>query len=158
MMELAKKKNVKVVSLTIAAIFIVGLFVLGLQQSGLSQGGAGNPLDSAIGIVNYNDVMRNAPGIAEAQSTMRQAMEAEQKDFDEKSKTMTDQEKAKLLEDYKGKLQTKEKELLDPIKAKVDAAVLSVAKTKGLAVIVNKETVVYGGLDVTADVSAALKK
>ena len=34
MMELANKKNVKVVSLTIAAVFIVGLFVMGLQQSG----------------------------------------------------------------------------------------------------------------------------
>lgn len=158
MMELASKKNVKVVSLTIAAVFIVGMFVMGLQQSGLGQGNAGNPLDSAIGTVNYNELMRNVPGIAEAQSTMRQAMEADQKEFDAKSKGMNDEEKAKLLQEYKDKLQAKEKEVVTPLKKKVDDAILSVAKTKGMAVIVNKETCVYGGLDVTADVAAALKK
>ena len=59
-------------------------------------------MDSAIGTVNYNELMKNVPGITEAQSTMRQTMEAEQKEFDEKSKNMNDEEKAKLLEEYKG--------------------------------------------------------
>lgn len=35
MMELANKKNVKVISLVIAAVFIAGLFVLGYSESGL---------------------------------------------------------------------------------------------------------------------------
>lgn len=158
MMELANKKNVKVISLTIAAIFIVGMFVVGLQQSGLTQGGAGNPLDSAIGTVNYDELMKSVPGITEAQSTMRQTMEADQKEFNEKSKNMNDGEKAKLLQEYKDKLQSKQNELIEPLKKKIDGAIVSVGKTKGLSVVVNKETVVYGGIDVTQDVIAALKK
>lgn len=158
MMKLADKKNVKVISLAIAAIFIVGMFVVGLQQSGLTQGGAGNPLDSAIGMVDYTELMRNVPGITEAQSKMRQDMEAGQKEFDEKSKNMTNEEKAKLLEEYKSKLEAKQKDLIDPLRKKVDDAIGAVGKTKGLVLVVNKETVVYGGLDVTQDVLAALKK
>lgn len=35
---------------------------------------------------------------------------------------------------------------------------MAVGKTKGLTVVVNQGAVVYGGLDVTADVTAQLKK
>ena len=158
MMELANKKNVKVVSLTIAAIFIVGLFIVGLQQSSFSQVGESDPLNSAIGTVNYNELMQNVPGIFDAQNTMRQAVDDSKKDFDEKSKNLKDDEKTKLLQEHQEALQAKEKELLEPLKKKVDEAITSVGKSKGLAVVVDKNTVVYGGLDVTNDVVGALKK
>ena len=63
MMELANKKNVKVISLGVAAIFILGLFALGVTQSGI--GGSSSSdliMESAIGKVDYQDVMKNAPG------------------------------------------------------------------------------------------------
>jgi len=158
MMELANKKNVKVISLTIAAIFIVGLFVVGLQQSSFSQMSNGDPLNSAIGTVNYDELMRNAPGVIDAQNTMRQAVDDSKKDFDEKSKNLSEEEKSKLLQEHQKALQAKEQELLEPLKKKVNDALTSVGKSKGLAVIVDKNTAVYGGLDVTNDVVNALKK
>ncbi len=158
MMELANKKNVKVVSLTIAAIFIVGLFIVGLQQSSFSQVGESDPLNSAIGTVNYNELMQNVPGIFDAQNTMRQAVDDSKKDFDEKSKDLKEEEKAKMLQEHQKQLQDKEQELLEPLKKKVNDAITSVGKSKGLAVVVDKSTVVYGGLDVTNDVVNALKK
>ena len=159
MMELANKKNVKVISLSIAAIFILGLFALGLTQSGM--GGSTSSdliMESAIGKVDYQDVMKNAPGTMELQNSMNSAVETAQKEFAEKSKDMNDSDKQKLMKQYQEELSAKDKELLEPINKKVDAAIIAVGKKKGLAVVVDKGAVVYGGLDVTADVNAELKK
>lgn len=60
MMELAHKKNVKVISLAIAAIMVVGIFVLAVQ--GKNMGGGDATSNSAIGKINYNQVMAAAPG------------------------------------------------------------------------------------------------
>ena len=51
MIEFANKKNVKVVSLAIAAIFVIGAFAIAVRGAGLT-GGSGGTTDSAIGKVN----------------------------------------------------------------------------------------------------------
>ena len=155
MMELAHKKNVKVISLAIAAIMVVGVFVLAVQGKNLGTGDA--TMNSAIGKVNYNQVMAAAPGLADAQTKLQQAAEDSRKEF-EKSKDMSDADKQKLAADYQKKLEDKQKELIEPVKKEVDDAIVAVGKTKGLTVVVNQGAVVYGGLDVTADVTAQLKK
>ncbi len=158
MMELANKKNVKVISLVIAAVFIVGLFILGYSQSGLERSVAGNPSESAIGKVNFNDLVQVAPGLSDARKTLQEAATADQKEFEEKSKGMKDADKAKLQSDYRQKLQDKQEELIKPITEKINKAIAAVGKTKGLAVVVDKNTVVYGGLDITQDVAKELQK
>jgi len=158
MMELANKKNVKVISLSIAAIFILGMFALGLTQSGLGGNASNAVMESAIGTVNYEELIKTAPGISELQKSMDSAVKTAQTEFAEKSKDMNDGDKQKLMQQYQEQLSSKEKELLEPIKKKVDDAILAVGKKKGLVVVVDKSVVVYGGLDVNADVNAQLKK
>lgn len=158
MMELANKKNVKVISLSIAAIFILGMFALGLTQSGLGGNSANAVMDSAIGMVNYEELVKTSPGIKELQNSMDSAVKTAQTEFAEKSKDMNDADKQKLMKQYQDQLSNKEKELLEPIKKQVDEAILAVGKKKGLAVVVDKSVVIYGGLDVNADVNAQLKK
>ena len=156
MMEFANKKNVKVISLIIAAIFVIGVFVLSLTQSNF--GKETGVSDSAIGCVEYQNIMRGAPGLNEVQVTMREEVTNAQKEFDEKSKGMNDADKSKLMKEYQEKLTAKEKELLDPVTKKVNDAIAAVGKRKGLVIVVDKSTVVYGGADVTADVTAEPKK
>ena len=158
MMELANKKNVKVISLVIAAIFIVGLFVLGYSQSGLERSVAGNPSESGIGKVNFNDLVQVAPGVDEARKTLQDEATANQKEYEEKSKKMNDEEKAKLQGEYRKKLQDKEGELIKPITETINKAIAAVGKTKGLAIVVDRNTVLYGGLDITQDVAKQLEK
>ena len=71
---------------------------------------------------------------------------------------MSDADKQKLTQEYQKKLQDKQKEVLEPVKKEVDDAIVAVGKTKGLTVVVNQGAVVYGGVDVTTDVQAQLKK
>jgi len=156
MMELANKKNVKVISLAIAAIMIVGVFVLAVQGSSFGQDTG--TMNSAIGKVNYQQLVGSVPGIADAQTEMRKLIEDNQKEMAEKTKNMSDADKQKLQAENAKEMRKKEQELIAPLKKKVDDAILSVGKTKGLTVIVNQEAVVYGAVDVTADVQAALKK
>ena len=158
MMELANKKNVKVISLVIAAVFIVGLFILGYSQSGLERSVAGNPSESAIGKVSYAELFRVAPGVDEARKALQEQAAANQKEYAEKSKTMNDQEKAALQADYKKQLQDKEDELVKPIKETINKSIDAVGKTKGLAVVVEKGAVLYGGLDITQDVAKQMQK
>lgn len=156
MMELANKKNVKVISLIIAAIFVIGMFALSLTQSGLDDANA--ETSSAIGLVDRQQIMQTMPGLSEVQNSMRSAIETSQKEFDEKSANMTDSEKQKLMGEYQEKLGAKEKELVEPLNKKLDDAISAVGKKKGLSVVVDKGVIVYGGTDVTSEVSAELKK
>ena len=50
-----------------------------------------------------------------------------------------------------------EKELMEPVFQKIEAAIKKVADKKGLAVVVEKNTVVYGGLDITDEVAKTLQ-
>ena len=157
MIEFANKKNVKVVSLAIAAIFVIGAFAFAVRGAGLT-GGSGGTTDSAIGKVNYNQLVQAVPGIQDAQVEMQKAAQDAESQYKEKSKDMSDADKQKLHEELQKGLEDKQKELVEPLKKKVDDAIVAVGKTKGLTVIVNEGAVVYGGLDVTADVQAELQK
>ncbi len=47
--------------------------------------------------------------------------------------------------------------MLQPLVDQTDKAISSVAKSKGLLLVINGENRVYGGTDVTADVVKALQ-
>ena len=92
MIEFANKKNVKVVSLAIAAIFVIGAFAIAVRGAGLT-GGSGGTTDSAIGKVNYNQLVQAVPGIQDAQVEMQKAAQDAESQYKEKSKDMSDADK-----------------------------------------------------------------
>ena len=79
------------------------------------------------------------------------------KNFDEKSKDMNDTEKQRYYQQLQEVIANKEKELMEPVFQKIEAAIKKVADKKGLAVVVEKNTVVYGGLDITDEVAKTLQ-
>ena len=46
---------------------------------------------------------------------------------------------------------------MDPVLKKIEAAIKKVADKKGLAVVVDKNTVVYGGVDITDEVAKGMQ-
>ena len=113
--------------------------------------------ESAIGVVNYQMLLSQAPDLQNVQTSMKQEIDNAQKDFDEKSKTMNDTEKQRYYQQLQERLSNKEKELMDPVLKKIETTIKKVADKKGLSVVVDKNTVVYGGLDITDEVSKALQ-
>jgi outer membrane protein len=74
-------------------------------------------------------------------------------EFNEKSKAMNATEKERYYKQLQERLGNREKELMDPVIKSIEAAIKKVADKKGLSVVVDKNTVIYGGTDITDEVS-----
>jgi outer membrane protein len=70
---------------------------------------------------------------------------------------MNDAEKRRYFAQSRERLQNKQTELMEPVNKKIEETIKKVADKKGLAVVVEKNTVVYGGLDITDEVVKALQ-
>lgn len=157
MQQLRNPKNVKLVSLFVAAIFVLGCFALSLTQSGFGKSAFAAGGESAIGVVNYQLLIAQSPDLKDVDAAMKTEIEAAQKDFDEKTKSMNEAEKKRYAFQTQERLQNKQKELMDPVLKKIEAAIKKVADKKGLQVVVEKSTVVFGGTDITDEVAKSLQ-
>ncbi len=154
---LKDKKVVRIVSLAIAVLFLIGVAGIAVTQSGglKSATAAGNP-SSNIGVVNSNLVFQQHPDLAKVDQQMQAEVTQAKADFDAKSATMNDKEKQDYYTQTQQRLQQKQQELVGPIRDQIDAAIKAVADTKGLTIVLDKSTVVFGGQDITDDVSKKL--
>ncbi len=158
MQHLRNPKNVKLVSLFVAAIFVLGCFALTLTQSGFGGTASAAAKESAIGVVNYQTLVSQSPELANVRTAMQNEIATAQKDFDEKSKTMNDAEKQRYYKQLQERVGNKEKELMDPVLKNIELQIQKIADKKGLSVVVHKDTVVFGGVDITDDVVRAMQK
>ena len=140
------KKNVKTVALAIAAAFLFGVAGLAVSQTTHVASAAAA---SNVGVVNYQILVQQHPDMAKVQSTMQAESEAAKKDFDAKAASLGDKEKQEYYMQLQQRLQLKNQELMVPIFNKVDAVIKEVSDAKGLAVVVDKGAVIYGGADIT---------
>ena len=157
MQKLRNPKNVTLISLFVAAIFVLGCFALSVTQSGVGKSAFAASSESAIGVVNYQMLVAQSPDLNDVNTAMNKEIEAAQKDFNEKSKSMNEAEKRKYYTQLQERLQNKQKELMDPVMKKIEATIKKVADRKGLSVVVEKSTVVFGGVDITDEVAKALQ-
>ena len=74
------------------------------------------------------------------------------------SKAMSDAEKQRYYKQLQDRLGNKEKELMDPVLKNIELNIQKIADKKGLSVVVHKDTVVFGGVDITDEVIRALQK
>lgn len=158
MQHLRNPKNVKLVSLFVAAIFVLGCFALTLTQSGFGGTASAAAKESAIGVVNYQMLVSQSPELANVRTAMQNEIVTAQKDFDEKSKTMSDAEKQRYYKQLQERIGNKERELMDPVLKNIELQIQKIADKKGLSVVVHKDTVVFGGVDITDDVVRAMQK
>ena len=142
-----EKKQIKFISIGIALVFVFSVVALAVSQSSVGFAAAGN--SSNVGVVNHQLLVSQHPDMA----TAKTAMEAEVEHAN-----MNDQEKQAYYQQTQQRLANKERELIAPIFDKVDAAIKAVAEAKGLSVVLDKGTVVYGGQDITDEVVKKFSK
>ena len=149
---LKNKKMVRLISLGVALLFLIGVAGIALTQSGGKMAlASGNP-SSNIGVVNNNLVFQQHPDLAKIDQQMQDEVAQAKKDFDEKSATMNDKEKQDYYSQTQQRLQLKQQSLIAPVREQMDAAIKAVADTKGITIVLDKSTVVFGGQDITDDV------
>ena len=88
---------------------------------------------------------------------MQKAIQEAEMRFQADTAKMSDEDKAKAMQQAQQELQQKEQALTSAIQAKIDVVVKEVADAKGLSVVLDKNVVVYGGQDITDDVLKKLK-
>lgn len=140
------KKNAKIVALAIAAAFLFGMAGLAVSQTTHVASAAAA---SNVGVVNYQMVVQQHPDLAKVTTTMQTESEAAKKEFDGKAAGLGDKEKQEYYMQLQQRLQLKNQELMVPLFSKVDAVIKEVSDAKGLAVVVDKGAVIYGGTDIT---------
>jgi len=150
------KKQVKIVSLTVAVLFMLGVVGLALSQSSSTSAAAAS--SSNIGVVNQQLLVSQHPEMAKAQEAMQAEVETARKDFETKSVSMNDKEKQDYYAQVQQRLSLKQQELINPVIDKVEAAIKAVADAKGLSVVMDKNNVVYGGQDITDEVGKKISK
>ena len=158
MEKLRNPKNVKTISLIVAAIFVIGCFTLAMSAGGFGSSVASAAAsESAIGVVNYQVLVSQSPRLNQVREDMQKAISDTRMEFDAKSRDMNDEEKERYYKQLQERLGNKEKELMDPLLDEINATIKKVADKKGLKVVVDKSTVVYGGTDITDEVAKALQ-
>lgn len=156
MTSLGNKKNVKIFSFALAGVFIVSIAGMAIVSMGDTASAAPT---SNIGVVDQQQVISSNPSLsADYQQKMQQTASDMQKDFDEKSKNMSDADKEKLFADMQQQFNEKRTAIEKEMQDKVNEAVKSVASKKGLSLVVEKSAVIYGGNDITKDVTDTLTK
>ena len=101
-------------------------------------------------------LVAQSPDMAGYRTAMQQEEQNAKTDFDNNTANMSNEEKQKYAMQLKERLGDKQKELLEPIYQKIDAAIEKIAKKKGLSIVVDKGFVVYGGVDITGEVGSSL--
>ena len=150
-----KKAQVKIVSVLIELVFVGSVVALALTQSGTGVASAAS--SSNVGVVDYRQ-FTTLKIYTDAEAEMQKAVQQAQQEFNEKSANMSDQEKQAYYQQTMERLQQQNTDLMEPVQKQVEDAVKAIAEAKGLSVVLNKDTVVYGGTDITQDVIKKLSK
>lgn len=144
----------KRVAIGVSSAVILGFGALsGVQTTHAAPANAA----ASIGFVDMQEVVSNSPDYKNAQQTLAGEADAMQKEFDSKAGNLSDAEKQQLFAQYQQRLSLRKQELMGQVKEKVDAAIKSAAAAQGISVVLEKDSVLFGGKDLTQDVISKIK-
>ncbi|MGE5507687.1 MAG: OmpH family outer membrane protein [Chitinophagales bacterium] len=133
---------------------VSAVLVLALSLAASVAGVAGWSLAKAdkLSSVGYVDTGRLANEFPDMKA-MRQQLEkdtaAMQAEYDKATASMSQDEKAKVFQQYQAKLDQKKNTMVSAALAKTVQVIGDVAKKQGLTVVLEKQSVLYGGTDIT---------
>ncbi len=115
------------------------------------------PPASTVGYVDQTQIDA-VPAIKSAADDFAKFKAAEDQDTAAKFKAAkTQADKDAVLKAYQKALLDKQNATLKPWVDKTTAAMADVARKRGLVLVIDRSNVIYGGTDITADVTSALK-
>ena len=145
------KANVKIFSIVIAAIFIVGIGALAYTQMASPSSNSGT---STIGVIDTSRMLSqdNPIYISAAQEYMSYQIQLQQETQAKIDAAQDDATKQKIAEEARQNLAKKDQEIAKSVQDKAMEAAKAVGDAKGLSVVMTKDTVLYGGVDITDQV------
>ena len=156
MLRLLGHKGVaKIFSIILALFFIIGIGSLAYTQV-VSPSMSATP-DSSIGYVDRDKVLdKNSTIYLNAAKEFNDYQNQVQADVQKQMAATTDPAQQQIQEDASEKLKAKNEELLKKLNDQVTAAAKDIGDAKGLSIVVDKNDVLYGGMDITDQVAHRL--
>jgi len=115
------------------------------------------PMPSEIGFVDQNQI-DSVPKLKSANDDFAKFRADQQQQLQGKIRSAkSDQERAQLYQASQKAVLDKQHQLIDPLVDQTRSAIADVARKHNLILVVDKSNVIYGGTDVTGDVTSALK-
>ena len=112
-----------------------------------------------MGCVSPQKVMFQHPKFAQVQKQIKDMTEKKQKEAkDAIDKESDDKKKAQIYQTKRQEAAKEEAKLMEPLFKDINLAIRTVANAKKITVVVDKDAVFYGGVDITQDVINSLKK
>lgn len=112
-----------------------------------------------IGVIEPQTVLSQHPKMAQVRKQIQEMVQKKQEEAKAAiAKEKDDKKKAEIYQTKKNEAAAEEQKLMAPLLKDVDIAIRSVAKAKGLTLVVDVAQALMGGVDITHDVVAELKK
>lgn len=116
-----------------------------------------SPKPSSVGYVDQQAIDQTPKVKAATDDFMKFKSEQDNATRDKLKAAKTDADRDAILKDYRKTLDDKQNSTLKPAVDATRDAISAVAKSKGLVLVVDRGNIIYGGTDITTDVTAKLK-
>jgi len=118
---------------------------------------ASTPAPSTVGFVDQRAI-DSLDKVKAAQDAFTKFKADEEKAAQGKLKAArTDADRQAVFADYKKALDAKSDEIIKPVVDQTRSVIGDVAKKKGLTLVIDRNNIIFGGQDITSDVTAAFK-
>ena len=115
------------------------------------------PPPSRVGWVDQTQIDA-LPKVKAAEDAFAKYQADQQKIAQDKMRgAKNDADRSKVMTDYQAAIAAEQKKDLQPVIDRTRGVVADVARKRNLILVVDRNNIIYGGTDVTADVTAALK-
>jgi Skp family chaperone for outer membrane proteins len=115
------------------------------------------PPPSSVGFVDQSQI-DNVPSLKAANDDFQKFRADQEQQAQAKIKgARTDADREQILKDYQAALAAKQKQEIEPLVDRTRNAIADVAKKKGLLLVIDRTNLIYGGTDITSDVTNELK-
>lgn len=112
-----------------------------------------------IGVIEPQTVLSQHPKMAQVRKQIQEVVQKKQEEAKAAiAKENDDKKKAEIYQTKQNEAAVEQQKLMAPILKDVDLAIHTVAKAKGLTLVIDVAQALMGGVDITHDVIAELKK
>lgn len=111
----------------------------------------------SIGYVEMQRALDNHPRKASSERALQEFFQAKQREFQERSKTLTAFQRQELDRQLQQQILEKRGELLGGLDKEIRAAVEQIAKQSNVTIVLDRSVVLFGGVDLTETVIKFVK-
>ena len=145
------KWNAKMIGMVAVGIVIVAALAIVVARSGPALGQS-----LTIGYVDMVRAVDAHPRKASAESALKDYAQSQIADVQQRAKGASASQQEEMRRQLNQQLLKKRQELIGGLEKDIRAAVEKVAKAQGVSIVLNREVVLYGGVDLTDQVVKAI--